>query len=137
MIHTARGGSRAWTSSSSEPAACGAGARLRHPAAGRKRCEHRLYQRDRLALAADHQAVPLIEAEDAAAGTDVEITDASRLELLCPADVIVIVGIAAVDEHVAGCQQRSQLPDHRVDDRCRHHDPHRARRLEGAYQLLE
>jgi hypothetical protein len=105
------------------------------PAAGGKRGERRLEQRDCFALTADHQAVALLQTEHAAAGADVEVADAGRAQLVGAADVIVVVGVSAIDQHVAPAEQRAQLGDHRIDQCRRHHDPHGPRRRESAHQL--
>ena len=54
-----------------------------------------------LRLAADHHAVAALQAPDAAAGADVDVVDALRREFLGAADVVDVVGVAAVDEDVA------------------------------------
>jgi len=63
------------------PATCGSDACCRgHAVAWRKRRQRRLHERDRLRVATDHQAVPLLETEHAAARADVEVVNARRLE---------------------------------------------------------
>ena len=59
--------------------------------------------------AADHQAIAALEAPDAAAGADIDIAQALRLQPRRLVDGVVIVGIAAVDDDVAGLQQRGDL----------------------------
>ena len=66
---------------------------------------------DRVVVAADHQAVAALEAEDAAAGADVDVVDALLAQLRGPADVVAVVGVAAVDDDVALVQQRGDLVD--------------------------
>ena len=58
-------------------------------------------------LAADHHAVAALEAPDAAAGAHVDVVDPLRRELLRAADVVDVVGVAAVDEDVAGLEAGS------------------------------
>ena len=53
------------------------------------------------------------------------------------AEIVPIVGIAAVDEHVVAGQQRRQNVQRGVDARRRHHEPERARRSQLLHQLLE
>ena len=55
-------------------------------------------------LAADHLAVAALQAPDAAAGADVDVVDALGLQLRGAADVVEVVGVAAVDDDVAGLQ---------------------------------
>ena len=109
----------------------------RHPASGRERRQRRLEECDRVRLPADHQAEPLLEPEHPAARADVEVADSGGLELIGATDVVPIVRVAAVDEHIALGEQRPQLADHRVDDRRRHHDPHGPRRRKHTRQLRQ
>src|SRR6185312_4579293 len=88
-------------------------------------------------LGTDHQTIALLEPEHTAARPDIDVMDACRAQLLGPADVVLIVGIAAVDEDVAGSEPRPQLRNDAVDDRSGHHDPDRARRSQGGGELRE
>ncbi len=51
---------------------------------------------------AEHHAVAALESPDAAAGADVNVVNAFVAEHLRAADVVFEIGIAAVDEDVAG-----------------------------------
>jgi hypothetical protein len=82
---------------------------------------------DHVVLAADHHAVAALQAPHAAADTDVDVMQLLGRELLRAAQVVVIVGVAAVDDDVAGREQRHQLGEHRVDRPGRDHHPNRAR----------
>ena len=68
-------------------------------------------------LAADHHAVAALESPDAAAGPNVDIMDLLGLQLGGPADVIVIVRVAAVNQDVTRLEPADKLRDRRVDDR--------------------
>jgi spermidine/putrescine transport system substrate-binding protein len=63
--------------------------------------EDAVHALDDILGAADHQAVPALEAPNAARRTDVEIIDALRLQRFAVADVIDVVRVAAVDQRVA------------------------------------
>ena len=52
--------------------------------------------------AADHHAVAALQAPDAAAGADIDVMNSFVLEHLRAANVVFEIGIAAVDEDVAG-----------------------------------
>jgi len=52
-------------------------------------------------LAADHQAIATIESGNAAAGADVHMVETLCAQGCRAAQVIMVVGIAAVDDHVA------------------------------------
>ena len=105
--------------------------------AGRECREDRIEVANDVWLAADHEAEPTVEAEHAAAGADVHVVDVPLREPLGPGDVVSVVGVAAVDDDVAGRKDRRQLVDGRVDEGGRHHDPCHARRLERRRQLLQ
>ena len=70
-----------------------------------ERREDRVEPLDRLVGAADHQAVAALEAEDAAAGAAVDVVDPALGELAGAADVVAVVGVAAVDDRVAGLER--------------------------------
>ncbi len=57
---------------------------------------------DHVLFAADHHAVAALEAPDAAAGAYVHVVNLFRGEFLGAADVVYVIGIAAVDQNVAG-----------------------------------
>src|SRR5208282_6371934 len=79
-------------------------------AAGRgERLENRLVAPEDIQLAADHQAVAKLESPDAAASADIHQVQLHAGEYGSAADVIVKVGVAAVDDRVAGLEQFGQL----------------------------
>ena len=86
---------------------------------------------------ADHQAVASFEAPHAAAGAAVDIPDPGRLEFLRAANVVAIVGVAAIDHDVAGRQQGSELIQSGVDRRCRNHEPQDARPIELRHKICQ
>ena len=73
--------------------------------AGGERVEDRSQPGDRLGVATDHQAVPALEAVDAAARADVEVVDPGRSERRRAIDVVVVPRVPTVDQHVARRQQ--------------------------------
>jgi hypothetical protein len=91
----------------------------------------------RVGLAADHHAVAAIEAPDAAARADVDIVDALGFQFLRAPDVVDAIGIAAVDQDVAGLEMGQQVGDALVDHARRHHQPDRARLLQRFDELGE
>ena len=88
-------------------------------------------------LAADHQAVASLRAPDPAAGPDVHIMNALRFQFGGAADVIVVVGVAAIDDHVVAFEQRDEGLQRRIDHRRRHHHPDRARRFQLTREVFE
>ena len=72
--------------------------------AGRDGPEDRVEVGDDVVLAADHEAEPALEPEHAAAGADVDVVDALRLQARGAVDVVAVVGVAAVDDDVAGLE---------------------------------
>jgi hypothetical protein len=78
-------------------------------------------------LTADHVAVAALQTPDAAADADIDIVDALGFQFVGAADVVVIVGIAAIDQDVAGLHQRHDGLEFLVDDGGRQHEPDDAR----------
>src|SRR4029077_2040709 len=72
---------------------------------------------------ADHHAVAPLQPPHAAARPDIDIVDALRRQLLGAADVVDVIGIAAVDQDVAGVESGGDAGDRLVDDACGHHQP--------------
>ena len=66
--------------------------------------EDRVKPRDGFVGAADHQAVAALEAEHTARGAAVDVVDPALRQLGGAADVIAVVGVAAVDHSVAGLE---------------------------------
>jgi hypothetical protein len=104
---------------------------------GGERLQHRRESVDRLVAAADHQAVAALAAPDAAADADVHVVDALAAELTRAAQVVDVIGVAAVDDRVALRQVRRELAHDRVDDPRRHHQPDAPRGIELLHELLE
>ena len=74
-------------------------------------------------LTANHHAVATLETPDASARPHVHVVDALRGQLLRATDVVDVVRIAAVDQDVVPLEQRDQIVDARIHDRCRDHQP--------------
>ena len=66
---------------------------------------------DRLLGPADHHAIAALDPPDAAAGADVDVMDALGLDRGGPADVVLVVRVAAVDDDVARPEELGQLLD--------------------------
>ena len=106
--------------------------------ARRQRREDRVEPIDDRLVAADHHAIAALDAPDAAAGADVDVVDARCLQRLAAADVVLLEGVAAVDDDVAGLHQLGQRVDRRLGDLAgRQHHPDGARRLELADEILQ
>ena len=104
----------------------------------RERFEDRFVAPENFQVAADHQAVAELEAPDAAAGAGIDEMQLLRGEHGGAADVVVKVGIAAVDDRVAGLEQLRQLVDRAFGRIARgHHHPYAARRLEPGDEVLQ
>ena len=70
-----------------------------------ERPEDRLEPPDDDFLTADHQAVALVHAPDAATGTDIQVVNAGWTKPFGAAHVVAIVGVTAIDHHIAGLEQ--------------------------------
>ena len=96
--------------------------------ARRERAQRRSQLRDSAGLAADHQPEPVLEAPDAAADAAVDVVHSALRGVAGAPQVIDVVRVAAVDDDVAGLQQRQQLGEHDAHDAGRDHHPDGARR---------
>ncbi len=103
------------------------GVRAISPMPGRQRGEDRVEMLHHIGLAADHHAIAALQPPDAAAGADIDIVDALGRQFLGAADVVDVVGIAAVDQDVARLEMGQQIGDGLVDHGGRHHQPDRPR----------
>src|SRR5262249_30329752 len=72
--------------------------------AGRQRLEDRVEALHRLVGAADHHAIAAFQAPDAAARPHIHVVDLLGREFFGAANVVHVVGVAAVDEDVAGLE---------------------------------
>ena len=79
------------------------------PDPGCQRCEDGSRRCDRPVSPPIIWQITALEPPDAAAGADVDVVDALGLQPLGALDVVPVVGVAAVDDDVAGLQQRYQL----------------------------
>jgi hypothetical protein len=91
----------------------------------------------RLRLAADHHAIAALEAPDSAARAHVHVMNPAGRKFFGTADVVDVIGIAAVDENVALFKIRQDLGDRLVHNGRRHHEPDRARRRQFVHEVLE
>jgi len=98
---------------------------------GSECAENWVHPLDRVLVAADHHAIPALEAPDAAAGADVEVMNPLGLERRGAPAVIAEIRIAAVDDRVAGLEQARQLIHDPVGDCRRNHDP----RVAGLFEF--
>ena len=73
--------------------------------AGRQGLEDRVEVVDGLLGAADHHAIAAFKPPNAARGADVHVADALGLQHLGATDVVLVEGIAAVDDDVAAPEQ--------------------------------
>ena len=97
-------------------------------ALGRQRPEDGLQRRHRLGVAADHRAVAVLEAPDAAGDARVHEVDAALREQRVAALRVLEVGVAAIDDGVAGREERRELLHRRLGRVAgRHHEPDDAR----------
>ena len=113
--------------------------RSRHrPEPGRERAEHWIQARHHVGLTADHEAVPALEPPDAPARPDVHVVDPLAPEGGGPADVVLVEGVAAVDDHVARRHALAEIRDDLLRRRAgRHHHPDGARGREPLDQLVQ
>jgi hypothetical protein len=105
--------------------------------AGRQGLKNRIEVTHDLGLTADHQAVAALQAEHAAARAAVDVLDAALGQLLGALDVVAVIRVAAIDQDVAGAQERSELGDRLVDVGGGHHHPHHAGGLQPRDEISQ
>ncbi len=88
-------------------------------------------------ITADHQAVSTVHPPDSAAGPDVHVLNAVRAKFGGPTDIIVVVGIAAVDDHVVVFEERDKCLQHWIDRGRRHHHPDGAGFAQLTHEVLD
>ena len=88
-------------------------------------------------ITADHQAVPSLCPPNPAAGPHVHIVDALRFQFGSAADVIVVVGVAAVDDHVITFEKWDEGLERRIHHGGRHHHPDGAGRFQFLREVFE
>src|SRR5262245_44798965 len=92
-------------------------------AAGREGGEDRAETLHWIRFAADHHAIAALQPPDATARADVDIADPLGHQLLGSADVVDVVGIAAVNENVTALKVWQQIGNGPVDHARWHHQP--------------
>src|ERR1044072_8820360 len=88
-------------------------------------------------LTTDHLAIATLESPNTATRSHVDIVNSLGAQLLSATNVVDVIRIAAIDDHITGRHNSSELVEHRVDKRRRNHQPDRARRLELCDKSLE
>src|SRR6185503_6322967 len=81
---------------------------------GCERREDRFERGDGLPISADHQAIADLQAPDPARRPGIDVVDALLLQRRVPADIVVEVGVAAVDDRVARPEVLEELLDLRL-----------------------
>src|SRR5271165_5129162 len=100
-----------------------AGSAVHVAAAGSQRLKDGIEVFDDVVFPADHLAVAAFEAPNAARGADVDVVDAFAAEFLGAADVVDVVGVAAVDNDVADVEFADEFVERGVDNRGGNHEP--------------
>src|SRR2546428_2126725 len=92
---------------------------------------------DYLLLATNHHAVPALQSPDATARSHIYIMDSLRREFLGAPDIVNVIGIAAVDQHVLCLKMGQEIGDSFVHHRRRNHQPDRPRLGELLYEVAQ
>jgi hypothetical protein len=117
-------------SGDSRPRPCCAAFSPRHRATSPRPSQARntAQPRKRRLRTADHQAVAALDAPHAAGSAGIEVVDAALAQRRGATHVVLEVGVAAVDDRVAGLQARGELVHDALGRRAGgNHDPRRAR----------
>jgi hypothetical protein len=91
----------------------------------------------RLSIAADHHAVPSLEAPYPPARTNVDVAQAMYSQHLRSSEVIDVVRVSAVDHCISGRKQRPRSLDGHVDRGRGNHQPQETRRAKFGDEFLE
>src|ERR1700722_20420570 len=83
--------------------------------AWRERAEDRIEPLDDRGLSADHVAIASLQTPHAAADADIDVMQAFLPQRAGTAQIVMVVGVAAVDDGVPRLQQRRQLGEDRID----------------------
>src|SRR4030088_97873 len=100
---------------------CAAGSARCVAATGRERFENGVEMPDDIVFAADHLAIATLEPPNAAAGADVNVVNAVGGEFLGAANVVDVVGVAAVDHNVARFELRGEVVQGGIDNASGNH----------------
>ena len=85
----------------------------------------------RVGVGAVHQGVAVLEAPDAARHAAIDEVNAGACERGRATLRILVIGVAAIDDHIAAGELGPHIFNHQLGRRaCRHHQPHDARRRE-------
>ena len=71
----------------------------------------------------DHHAIAALQPPNAAAGADIDVVDALGRQFLGSADVIDVIGVAAIDQDIVAFEMGQQIGDGLVDHAGRDHQP--------------
>src|SRR5690349_20567248 len=88
-------------------------------------------------LTTDHLAVTTFESPNTATRSYVDVMNSFRAQLVSATNVVDVIRIPAVDDHVAGTHNADELIEHRVDQGRRYHQPDRAWRFKLRDKLVE
>src|ERR1700738_741799 len=102
-----------------------------------ERFENGVEMPDDIVFAADHLAIATLEPPDAAAGANINIVNAAGGEFLGAANVVDVVGVAAVDHDVAGFELRGEIMQGGIDNASGNHQPYGARLREFFNKIIE
>src|SRR5262245_40345881 len=91
--------------------------------AWRERRKNRIEVLNYRRFAAAHHAVSPFQTPNAATGSDVNIMNAFFGQLLCAAQVVDVIGIAAVNQDVPFIEEWHEFGDSLIHHRCRDHQP--------------
>src|SRR5450432_396067 len=105
--------------------------------AGRERFENGVEVLDDGVFATNHLAVATFEPPDSPTGANVNVVDSAWGKFLRAADVVDIVGIAAIDQNVVLFELGHEAGDGGVDHGSRNHQPDGTRLLELGDKIIE
>src|SRR6266852_5044378 len=99
--------------------------------------EDRVEVLDDILLTANHQAVTALETPDASTRSSVNVVNALGFKLSSAPNIIVVVGITAIDDDVAWCEMWNDGFQCRIYRGSRHHQPDSTGCGEPTYHVFQ
>jgi hypothetical protein len=88
-------------------------------------------------LSTDHLAITPLQSPHPTAGSDVHELDSLGAEVPSAVNIVLVIGVAAVDNDVIALHQCRQVLDDPIDERHGHHHPSGARLGKLCDEILE
>src|SRR6266849_373057 len=106
-------------------------------AAGSERFENGVEMANGVVFATDHLAIAALQSPNTAPGADIDVVNAPGGKFFGASNVVDVIGVAPVDDDVAGFELRSEVAQGGIHNASRNHEPDGARLREFFYEIVE